>query len=84
MSCFVYRNGVSGAGQLNYNRLLGEMQFIDPKGDTMALADEQNVAHVTIGQRGLDVYATRRDQPGALKVETGKYEAAVKKLDSIQ
>ena len=45
----VYRNGVSGAGQLNYNRLLGEMQFIDPKGDTMALADEQNVAHVTIG-----------------------------------
>ena len=45
----VYRNGVSGAGQLNYNRLLGEMQFIDPKGDTLALADEQNVAHVTIG-----------------------------------
>ena len=45
----VYRTGVSGAGQLNYNRLLGEMQFIDPKGDTMALADEQNVAHVTIG-----------------------------------
>lgn len=45
----VYRNGVAGAGQLNYNRLLGEMQFIDSKGDTMALADEQNVAHVTIG-----------------------------------
>ena len=45
----VYRNGVSGAGQLNYNRLLGEMQFIDSKGDTLALADEQNVAHVTIG-----------------------------------
>ncbi len=45
----VYRNGVSGAGKLNYNRLLGEMQFIDVKGDTMALADEQNIAHVTIG-----------------------------------
>jgi hypothetical protein len=45
----VYRNGVAGAGRLNYNRLLGEMQFIDPKGDTMALADEQNVAHVLIG-----------------------------------
>lgn len=44
-----YRNGVAGSGQLNYNRLLGEMQFIDPKGDTMALADEQNVAHVSIG-----------------------------------
>ena len=45
----VYRNGVSGAGNLNYNRLLGEMQFIDAKGDTMALADEQNIAYVTIG-----------------------------------
>lgn len=45
----VYRNGISGAGQLNYNRLLGEMQFIDPKGDTLALADEQNIAYVTIG-----------------------------------
>lgn len=45
----VYRNGVSGGGQLNYNRMLGEMQFIDVKGDTLALADEQNIAHVTIG-----------------------------------
>lgn len=45
----VYRNGVSGGGRLNYNRLLGEMQFIDNKGDTLALADEQNVAHVMIG-----------------------------------
>jgi hypothetical protein len=26
----------------------------------------------------------RADQPGALKVEAGKYEAALKKLDSIQ
>ncbi|MCY7358400.1 MAG: hypothetical protein LH609_13260, partial [Rudanella sp.] len=45
----VYRNGVSGGGRLNYNRLLGEMQFIDNKGDTLGLADEQNVAHVMIG-----------------------------------
>jgi hypothetical protein len=30
------------------------------------------------------VFATRADQPGALKVEAGKYEAALKKLDSIQ
>ncbi len=44
-----YRNGVAGTGQLNYNRLLGEIQFIGPKGDTLALADEQNIAHVTIG-----------------------------------
>ena len=45
----VYRNGVSGGGRLNYNRLLGEIQFIDTKGDTLGLADEQNVAHVMIG-----------------------------------
>lgn len=45
----LYRNGASSGGRLNYNRLLGEMQFIDNKGDTLALADEPNVAHVLIG-----------------------------------
>jgi hypothetical protein len=51
-----YRNGVAGTGQLNYNRLLGEIQFIGPKGDTLALADEQNIAHVTIGSSKFYVY----------------------------
>ena len=51
---------------------------------TVKFDDGKKEERVTIGQHGSDVYANRRDQPGALKVETGKYEAAIKKLDSIQ
>ena len=51
---------------------------------TVKFDDGKKEERVTIGQHGSDVYAGRRDQPGALKVESGKYEAAIKKLDSIQ
>ena len=46
--------------------------------------DGKKEERVTIGTAGADVFAARTDQPGALKVESGKFEAAVKKLDSIQ
>ena len=37
--------------KLNYNAVFGEMQFIDPKtGDTISLAEEKNIKHVTIGK----------------------------------
>jgi hypothetical protein len=39
---------------------------------------------VTFGTAGTSGFATRADQPGALKLEAGKYEAAIKKLDGIQ
>lgn len=51
---------------------------------TVKFDEGKKEERVTIGQRGPDVYATRPDQPGALKLEMGKYEAAVKKLESIQ
>jgi hypothetical protein len=51
---------------------------------TVKFDDGKKEERVAIGQHGSDVYASRRDQPGALKVEAGKYEAALKKLDSIQ
>ena len=51
---------------------------------TVKFDDGKKEERVTIGQHGSDVYASRRDQPGALKVEAAKYEAALKKLDSIQ
>jgi hypothetical protein len=51
---------------------------------TVKFDDGKKEERVAIGQRGQDVYAQRPDQPGALKVEMGKYEAALKKLDSIQ
>ena len=51
---------------------------------TVKFDEGKKEERVTIGQRGPDVYAARPDQPGALKVEMGKYEAALKKLDAIQ
>jgi hypothetical protein len=51
---------------------------------TVKFDDGKKEERVAIGQRGPDVYARRPDQPGALKLEMGKYEAAIKKLDSIQ
>ena len=39
---------------------------------------------VVIGTSGSGVFATRSDQPGALKIETSKYEDAVKKLDALK
>jgi len=46
--------------------------------------DGKKEERVVIGPSGPSVYAQRPDQPGALKVEAGKYEAAIKKLDAIQ
>jgi hypothetical protein len=39
---------------------------------------------VVVGTAGSGVFATRADQPGALKIEPGKYEDAIKKLDALQ
>ena len=46
--------------------------------------DGKKEERVTIGTAGPAVFAARPDQPGALKIEAGKYEAAIKKLDAIQ
>jgi hypothetical protein len=39
---------------------------------------------VVFGTTASGIFATRADQPGALKIESGKYEEALKKLDSVQ
>jgi uncharacterized protein DUF4340 len=46
--------------------------------------DGKKEERATIGVVGSAAYAARADQPGALKLEAGKYEAAIKKLDAIQ
>lgn len=46
----VFRNGLSTAGTLNYNILLGEIQFIDPEGDTLSLANEETIRYVLISR----------------------------------
>ena len=55
---FTYPNFVNGnvylrnetfyPAKLNYNSLFGEMQFIDPKGDTLSIADENTIKLIVI------------------------------------
>ncbi|RAK02814.1 hypothetical protein LX87_00934 [Larkinella arboricola] len=45
-----YRNGLAATGRFNYNILIGEMQFIDAKGDTLALANENTIRAVQVAQ----------------------------------
>ena len=45
-----FYDGRSATARLNYNVLLGEMQFIDLTGDTLSLADEQTIQHIKIGE----------------------------------
>jgi hypothetical protein len=42
------RNETFSRAPLNYNALFGEMQFIDPKGDTLSIADENNIKQIVI------------------------------------
>lgn len=42
--------GATTAGKLNYNLLLGEMQFIGPSGDTLSLANESTIKEIKIGE----------------------------------
>jgi hypothetical protein len=43
-----FKKGNSGLARLNYNALYGEIQFIDPKGDTLSLDDEATVRLIVI------------------------------------
>ena len=42
-------NGDVSAGKLNYNILIKTMQFVDQKGDTLALANENTLNFISIG-----------------------------------
>ena len=44
------RNGSKSEGKMNYNRLVDEMHFINPNGDTLALANENLIKYIAIGK----------------------------------
>jgi hypothetical protein len=44
-----FRDGTRSNAQLDYNLLTEEMQFIAPKGDTLAVANESTIKYITIG-----------------------------------
>src|SRR5215207_5534575 len=43
-----FRQNTYSAAKLNYNNLYGEMQFIDPKGDTLSMSDESTIKIIVI------------------------------------
>ena len=43
-----FKPGDSSSGRLNYNRLVGQMQFIDFKGDTLNIADPGTIKSIRI------------------------------------
>ena len=43
-----FKSGDSGMAKLNYNRLLNDMQFIDPKGDTLNIANAATIKFIRI------------------------------------
>lgn len=47
----LFKKGNVSRAKLNYSYLLGELQFIDPTGKIMAIANPQEVNLVTIGNR---------------------------------
>ncbi len=45
-----FRDGTAGSSLLNYNLLAGEVQFINPSGDTLSLANEVTIQYITINE----------------------------------
>ena len=43
-----YKDGTISNGSLNLNLLIGEMQFIAPSKDTLAIANENSISYITI------------------------------------
>lgn len=44
-----FKDGTGATAPLNYNRLLDELQFVAPNGDTLSLANEQTIRWIVIG-----------------------------------
>lgn len=45
-----FKNGNSGYGRMNYNKLLGELQFIGPNNDTLTMDNGKETNYVAIGK----------------------------------
>ncbi|HEX8279691.1 MAG TPA: hypothetical protein VF540_13395 [Segetibacter sp.] len=46
----LFKDGTAYAPKLNYNLFLGQIQFINPKGDTLVLNNENTLKYILIGQ----------------------------------
>lgn len=62
-----FKDGTAAAGKLNYNLLLQEIMFLDPKGDTLAVDNKQTIKYVSIGKDSLYYFN------GFVEILPGKY-----------
>ncbi|MDR1984138.1 MAG: hypothetical protein LBQ28_04880 [Prevotellaceae bacterium] len=46
-----FKNGATSTAKLNYNTLIGEMQFLDKENNILAIANPQDVAYVLIDKK---------------------------------
>jgi len=44
----VFKDGKISVAPCNYNLLIGQMQFVDPSGDTLAIANENTIEYINI------------------------------------
>jgi hypothetical protein len=76
------KNNTVSLVQLNYNSILGEMQFIDPKGDTLSLADEKMIKVIVVNNDTFyfeNVYLRLIENEGKIKLANNQYCEIVNK-----
>jgi hypothetical protein len=70
----VFSYGSPAGGKMNYNLIIGKIQFIDEKNDTLVIADEAAIKFITIGT---DTFYYDRDNYVELLANYGEVKMAL-------
>jgi hypothetical protein len=73
-----YKNGQRFKSTMNYNKALGAIEFIDEKGDTLALNNEESISFINISGDKF-IYA-----PMCLKIVQGNEKLALLKHETVK
>jgi len=70
----IFSYGVPAGGKMNYNLIIGKIQFIDSKNDTLIIADEAAIKFISIGA---DTFYYDNDKYVELLANYGKVKVAL-------
>jgi hypothetical protein len=73
-----YKNGQRFKSKMNYNKAIGGIEFIDEKGDTLAMSNEENISFISIGNDKF-IYA-----PMCLQILKGNEKLALLKHETLR
>jgi hypothetical protein len=73
-----YKNGQRFKSDMNYNKALGTIQFIDEKGDTLSMSNEESISFISIGADKF-IYA-----PMCLQILKGNEKIALLKNETVK